>query len=168
MVIGKGVPLPLVNVILNPPPVVKQENEPTCWAAALESWLKATRSAYFHRTKNELLDRYVEHTRADGALLPGPLHAGVVLREEGVTIEWQDSTTVLTAEALAEKLQKHGPLYVPNQTSNIPMVHVVVIHGVQTRTDGTTVLFVMNPASGLGTISLAELRTKANIGIGHR
>jgi Papain-like cysteine protease AvrRpt2 len=49
---------------LTQPPEVKQTSQVTCWAAALEAWLKVTKGRAY-KSETDIIEAYKEHTISD-------------------------------------------------------------------------------------------------------
>jgi hypothetical protein len=71
---------------------------------------------------------------------------------------------------LYETLRAKGHVYLPyefhERWGDGASVHVVVVYGMITKSDGTVELQVMDPMRGLTTRDLVDIRNMAKVGIG--
>ena len=129
------------------PPLVAQEEAWDCWAAALSSWLRATRSVYF--TREQLVER---SQRIKGFIGGGPqmssdprLFINLINTAEMQPIGMMTKTwdrEPPTAMEFCQMIEESQYLFLGYK--NAAAGHAVVVHGAHTG----GALKVMNPGTG--------------------
>ena len=115
--------------VLNAPPLVKQVDEMSCWAAAMEAWLAAV-SGRTRKTQHELIGVMQQKGAldADGYLI---IKKGVPILAQmaGMTIQVfpKHKKSQLTTSSLLKKLAK-GHVYMAYNVFGIG--HAVTVYGV--------------------------------------
>jgi hypothetical protein len=127
------------------PPYVSQDENYLCWAAALESWLRAVP----HRPNMSQIDLLDEATQAGVVGSNGSLYKqGLVWisNKFHMTMKVFGKQKTLTSDYLVGKLKKKGYIYfVWNPLGQV--AHTQVVWGVDSNTD---VVAYMDPWQGEG------------------
>ena len=152
----------------NLPPVVNQIKDDYCWAAALESWLRATPG----RRVIEQLDlpsEFPEYIMTIGKLTHylNPSHLVDLAKEPDIRMSLAEAKdpNVITSEILADFLGK-GYLYLCT-FSGSAVGHCYVVYGVGYPDGKTEQISVMDPAFGAyRNIALSKLKELSNIRLG--
>jgi Papain-like cysteine protease AvrRpt2 len=132
------------------PRVVIQDNNKSCWAAVLESWLAILPNRTFRPSQQELLESYPDFTFPDGSIIPDEF-ADRLAPQVGMECEWI-SQSQFKPSYLAGKLASKGHLVIGYRDTSraVQGGHVVVCYGVGRPKGTTQMVSVMDPSRGEG------------------
>jgi hypothetical protein len=157
---GGMVQKPLPPIVMQPivegvPGIGTLAIAPTCWAAALSSWLKAARDEDW--SIGQLVNRFKPYL--DGSALKlshfNDIAESFLVRMDYETLRGSE----LTWEYLYDKLTYS---YVYTMLINSQMGHAMVIHAITLDSTGTQDIHVMDPKEGVRVGALSAFQNRSS------
>ena len=151
-----------------PYPPVYQKGEDYCWAAALESWLRATTGRKVIE-QDDLPNMFREYLIKIGSrsIYLNPIYLVNLAKDSDIRMALAEATdpSVITSEIFAKFLEK-GHLYLCTFSSTL-VGHCYVVYGVGYPDGKTEQISVMDPWIGTySNIPISELKTLSNVRLG--